>query len=465
MIKKLILILFFISFEILAQDKFNMDSQFREFYPKALAGEANAMFNLGKIYIEGTSSAGKDFAKGFNYIQKASSVGNVTAMKYLVEIFEHNDPSGAFDICLRLQKLGENYCDTKMEILIEKSIPKSTNLSLCKKISDLYANGYKSEYLHAELANCVLLGFSKNISNEEALSFLRSKATTDTKFFLRLMNYVLKVGSQDWDPLFVEENLPKVGLKFMDRQVKDIFLKNGITFDGCRKMDLLRKETLRQRPSVCRMAAKSGDEEAALYVGEAYLGGKDYFTEDSSEATLYIKDVLNSKNPHRSTQAFILLLDVYNKQGKFYDHFSLVAKEIKRNSSNSRAALASFGFEANYLQRNHSSMSLEDIQAIIDIAESYDVSQSVKSLVGRSVDDIIKDRGNLIRKVEKDSLLYYRKRLMTQQDLDEVENEKRKAEAINSTDVMNITDRQSPTKAQSPMQEKKDSSLLERIFK
>ena len=54
---------------------------------------------------------------------------------------------------------------------------------------------------------------------------------------------------------------------------------------------------------------------------------------------------------------------------------------------------------------------------------------------------------------------------MTQQDLDEVEKEKRKAEAINSTDVMNITDRQSPTKAQSPMQEKKDSSLLERIFK
>ena len=49
-----------ISLGTYAQEKTNNDGQFRELYPKAVAGDANAMFSLGKIYLEGTSSAGKD---------------------------------------------------------------------------------------------------------------------------------------------------------------------------------------------------------------------------------------------------------------------------------------------------------------------------------------------------------------------------------------------------------------------
>ena len=98
-----------------AQEKTNSDAQFRELYPKAVAGEPNAMFSLGKIYLEGTSSAGKDTTKGLNYIQKASAAGNLTAMKYLVDSYERSGSGSALELCQRLQKMGDKYCANKMD--------------------------------------------------------------------------------------------------------------------------------------------------------------------------------------------------------------------------------------------------------------------------------------------------------------------------------------------------------------
>jgi len=446
-----------------AQEKSNSDAQFRELYPKAVAGEPNAMFSLGKIYLEGTSSAGKDTTKGLNYIQKASAAGNLTAMKYLVDSYERSGSGSALELCQRLQKMGDKYCANKMDGLVEKSIPKTASSSSCKKVGDLYEGGNQGGFVRAEVMNCVLQGLSNTVPSEEAMSYLRSQASTDSKAFLRLMPYVLKTGTPDWDPLYVEENLPKVSLSFKDAQVKEIFLKNGITFEGCRKMERLRKDTLRQRPSVCRMAAKSGDEEAALYVGESYLGGKDYFPDEPSEASMYIKEVLSSKNPALASDAFILLLDLYRKQNKFHDHFTLVSKEIKRNSPNSKAALASFSFEANYMQKNHPSMALDDIQSIVDIADVNDISQSVKSLIGKTIEEIIKDRGRMMRAVERDSLLDYKKRLLTQKDIEEIEAA-RQAVLAKAAETK-VTAEGTPPKKPETTTEKKDPTLLERIFK
>ena len=452
-----------ISLGTYSQEKTNNDGLFRELYPKAVAGDANAMFSLGKIYLEGTSSAGKDNGKGLNFIQKAASAGNVPAIKYLIDSNERSGSGGALELCQRLQKMGDKYCASKMDGLVEKSIPKTASASSCKKVGDLYDSGNQGGVVKAEVMNCVLQGLATTVPSEEAMSYLRSQANTDTKAFLRLMPYALKSGTPDWDPLYVEENLPKVGLSFKDTQVKEIFAKNGITFEGCRKMERLRKDTLRQRPSVCRMAAKSGDEEAALYVGESYLGGKDYFPDEPSEASTYIKEVLNSKNPALASDAFILLLDLYRKQIKFHDHFALVRKEIKRNSPNSKAALASFSFEANYMQKNHPSMALDDIQSIVDIADVNDVAQSVKSLVGKTIDEIIKDRGRMMRTVERDSLLDYKKRLLTQKDLDEIEAVRQAAMA--KTADIKATAEGNPPKKLEAVAEKKEPTLLERLLK
>lgn len=446
-----------------AQDRPNNDGLFRELYPKAAAGDANAMFSIGKIYLEGTSSAGKDTGKGLNYIQKASSAGNIAATKYLIDTYERSGSNGALELCQRLQKMGDKYCANKMEGLIERSIPKTVNSNSCKKLGELYEAGNQGNSVKSEVMNCVLQGLASTLPTEEAMSYLRSQANSDAKAFLRLMPYLLKSGTPEWDPLFVEDNLTKVGLNFKDLQVKEIFIKSNVTFDGCRKMERLRKETLRQRPSICRMAAKSGDEEAALYVGESYLGGKDYFPEDPYEASSYIKEVSLSKNPDFAKDAFILLLDLYKKQNRFNDHFTLVSKEIKRNSPNSRAALTGFSFEVSYMQKNHPSMSLEDIQSIVDIADANDVPQSQKSMVGRTIDDIIKDRGRMIRKVELDSLIDYRKRLLTQKDIEEIDAT-RQAVLAEAAETKLTVEGNASKKAEPPA-EKKDPTLMERLFK
>jgi len=172
---------------------------------------------------------------------------------------------------------------------------------------------------------------------------------------------------------------------------------------------------------------------------------------------------LSSKNPALASDAFILLLDLYRKQNKFHDHFTLVSKEIKRNSPNSRAALASFSFEANYMQKNHPSMALDDIQSIVDIADVNDISQSVKSLIGKTIEEIIKDRGRMMRAVERDSLLDYKKRLLTQKDIEEIEAARQAALA--KAAETKVTAEGSPPKKPETNAEKKDPTLLERIFK
>ena len=97
----------------IAQDKptSSADAQFREVYPKAMAGEAGAMFTLGKIYVEGTSSAGRDSAKGMELIQRASSSGHTNATKYMVDVYERSGSDKALELCQKLQKAGDKYCD------------------------------------------------------------------------------------------------------------------------------------------------------------------------------------------------------------------------------------------------------------------------------------------------------------------------------------------------------------------
>ena len=452
-----------------AQDR--ADAQFRELYPKALAGDPNAMFILGRIYVEGTSSAGRDSSKGTEFIQKASGAGNVAATKYLIDAYERSGSEKALELCQKLQRAGDKYCDKKMETLVERSIPKTVSQSNCKKLNDLYNGGNQGPVVKSEVTTCVLQGLSNTISLYQAMSNLRMQAANDPKAFVMLMGFMLKAGTPEWDPLFVEENLTKAGLSFKDREVKDQFLKNDITFDGCRKMDRLRRENLRQRPSVCRMAAKSGDEDAALYVGDAYITGKDYFPEDATEASIYIKEASHSRNPLVSSEAFALLMDLYKKQGKFYEHFSSVKHEIKVNSPNKAAALASFGYEAEFLAKNLSAMDLDDILDLIATADNKDIDQSIKSRIGRTVDEVIKDRGRLMRPIEKDSMLAYKDRLLSQKDKDEIEAAKLAALSQSTTQTAPAREQASAAKAEAPRvadadkkPSEKEPSFIDKVF-
>jgi hypothetical protein len=69
----------------------------------------------------------------------------------------------------------------------------------------------------------------------EASNAIRAESLTSRAVFLKTLDIVLKQGTPDWDPLFVEDNLAKVGLAFKDKEVVAAFNKNAVTMDGCRR--------------------------------------------------------------------------------------------------------------------------------------------------------------------------------------------------------------------------------------
>jgi len=100
-----------------------------------------------------------------------------------------------------------------------------------------------------------------------------------------------------------------------------------------------------------------------------------------------------------------------------------VKQEIKHPSSKIKVAVNAFEFDVEYFQKNHFAMNLDDIQEFVALADKPDIPQALKSKVGRNIDEVIKDRGRLIRAQEKDALMMYRGFLLTRKDLDDIEAE------------------------------------------
>ena len=72
---KSIFVLFVILFSGIAYSQKAADEQFRREFPRAESGNADAMYIIGKIYLEGQSSAGKDTGRGLDYMNRASEIG------------------------------------------------------------------------------------------------------------------------------------------------------------------------------------------------------------------------------------------------------------------------------------------------------------------------------------------------------------------------------------------------------
>jgi hypothetical protein len=325
-------------------------------------------------------------------------------MRLLVDRVE----SRGIEMCIRLQKAGDNYCDSKMEGMVKRLIPKTPTAGSCKRLEEIHTAGIKVESARFELAHCVVLGYSSAMTPTEASNAIRAESLTSRAVFLKTLDIVLKQGTPDWDPLFVEDNLAKVGLAFKDKEVVAAFNKNAVTMDGCRRLDALRRETLKQRPALCRMAAKSGDGDAALYVGEAYLTGKDYFPKDSLVAAEYIAEAQTSADPRIASEAFSLLLTLYKTEGRLYDHLALVDREIMRRTVHMPAAVAALPYEFDFLVKNHTTMKLEDITAIVALAELPQVAAAQKVRVAHAIDEILKDRGELLKRADFEMLKRYR---------------------------------------------------------
>ena len=393
------------------------DEQFRREFPRAESGNPDAMFIIGKIYLEGQSSAGRDIPKGLDYMNRATSRGNVSAIKFMADKYENGNlvaknETRALELYLQLQKGGDRSEDEKISRLLSKVAPRPLTANFCRMLEGV--SKIPSAYPKTELAMCALVNLSSAMTQSEAITTLKDDARSNKAAFITLLPYLLDKNSPDWDPNFIETNLTRAGLTYKDTEVQQAFKKNDVSFDGCRKLDPLKRANLTQRPAVCRLAARSGDPDAALYVGDAYLNGKDYFEKNPRLAKEFLQEAMKSSNQQIIMEVFPLLLDQMQSEGNLREHFSTIKNEIQRKTPRASIAAQKFDYEAEYLSKKFNDLNSNEILDIVDLASNPIISKQNKAKVAQSIGLIIQAKGRLLTIQERDSLNRYKDELIAE---------------------------------------------------
>jgi TPR repeat protein len=143
-------------------DDFNkkrFDSAFRALWPDAEAGQASAMFYIGRIYMEGLGSAPKDTSKGMSYITRSADKGFEPAIKIVAQSAER---SGNLKVALnyyeKLKDRGDISSIEKIAEINEKLFGKDRELtaSYCNSLeSSKILNKSFNEFRYAE---CITSG-------------------------------------------------------------------------------------------------------------------------------------------------------------------------------------------------------------------------------------------------------------------------------------------------------------------
>jgi TPR repeat protein len=411
------LIFFTIFLSSFAYSQKPADEQFRREFPRAESGNPDAMFIIGKIYLEGQSSAGRDIPKGLDYMNRATSRGNVSAIKFMADKHENGNlvaknETRALELYLQLQKGGDRSEDEKISRLLSKVSPRPLTANFCRMVEGV--SKIPATYPKTELAMCALVNLSSAMTQSEAITTLKDDAKSNKAAFIALLPYMLDKNSPDWDPNFIETNLTRAGLTYKDSEVQQAFKKNDVSFDGCRKLDPLKRVNLTQRPAICRLAARSGDPDAALYVGDAYLNGKDYFEKNPRLAKEFLQEAMKSSNQQIVMEVFPLLLDQMQAEGNLREHFSTIKNEIQRKTPRASIAAQKFDYEADYLLKRYSELDLDLINDIVDLASGLSISKQNKAKVAQAIGLVIQAKGRLLKPIERDSLNRYKDELMAE---------------------------------------------------
>ena len=418
---KKFLIFLFVLFELVLPNSASAqssDAAFRAAYAGAEQGDPASLFTIGKIYIDGTSSAGKDPGKGLDYITRSANKGYTPALKFLGQMYESGALGGrneakALDVFLQIQKTGDSSYDSKIAELLKKIAPKPPTAAFCKKVDEAANNMRGSDSPKGALASCVLAGLSSVISPADAVRYLKDDVRGNRSSFLSLATILLDKNNPEWDPRFVEDSLSSSGVNPKDSDVLQVFKKYDVTFDGCRKLDPQKRENLKQRPSVCRLAALSGDAEAAVYVGDAYLNGKDYFDRNPRSAKDFLMIAYKSNNSQISTEALPILLDSLQAENNFREHFAIVKDEMKGRGARADIASQKFGYEIDYVIAPGNNLDIDEVSTIIDLAIKANVSTAQKQKLASQIPSIIEKKGRLLKPVERDYLLKGQQELMS----------------------------------------------------
>jgi len=311
-------------------DDFNkkrFDSAFRALWPDAEAGQASAMFYIGRIYMEGLGSAPKDTSKGMSYITRSADKGFEPAIKIVAQSAER---SGNLKVALnyyeKLKDRGDISSIEKIAEINEKLFGKDRELtaSYCNSLeSSKILNKSFNEFRYAE---CITSGklSGRNIA-DAVLIYKKLAESGDLQSLQALIPLLVsKQNSGTWDPVYADNLIFKNTGNSKFTQDLSALLKNSeVNFESCRFTPPgTTFATQNLRASLCRLVALGGDQNAIAYVAERHLNGKDFFVRDLNKANFFIDKISNisSKN--------ILKLKVLESLNNHKEHFELLVGNL-----------------------------------------------------------------------------------------------------------------------------------------
>ena len=284
-------------------DDFNQkkyDSAYRSLINDAEAGQAAAMFYIGRIFLEGLSAAPRDNGKGMSYIAKSADKGYEPAIRFLANYYEKSgNVSGAL---VQYEKLKD-----KGDVLAIEAIARLNGqiFSKNKIISSQYCNSQESlkilnkSYDEISYLICSLDGKIPGASTGDALTSLRKlveKSAADNTYIQVIPYLIAKRGNLAWDPALADSlifKLYSVNPRLLD-QLKSTVLKSDIDFELCRFTPLTNNlNDQKIRAAICRIAALRSEQAAVAFVLDRQISGTDGFQQDLIKIPLFL-DLLNS---------------------------------------------------------------------------------------------------------------------------------------------------------------------------
>ena len=248
------------------------DSAYRMGYAKALSGDPENKFIIGKIYLSGLGASKKDFNKGLRFIKSSAEDD-----KYLkaIQFLADNYYDGTFTD--KNLKLASKYMRMAEKLGDRQYRKKLDNLTI--KFSGAYSKKSCSRYnknkkkLANKIATCIMNGHLKgNASKYYLISFENG----NIQDFLKAANRILKPGSGA-NLMTLIRHLPSFYNKASSKQItklENIANDFGFDYKSCNiKKDKLGLNKSKGNVDKCVFAAIAGDSEASPIVAKWWRDG------------------------------------------------------------------------------------------------------------------------------------------------------------------------------------------------
>jgi len=324
-------------------DLFNQkkyDAAYRSLLPEFDAGQAAALFYIGRMYMEGLGSVPKDTTKGSQLIGRSAEKGFQPAIKFLIQIDKQsNNLKGALLRLEKLKAMGDQSVDDEIADINERLYGKAKDLNkpYCNAQSAQKDSGKK--YNEGNFLTCLLDGKIDGKTTKDMVLVLKEMADSgDDEAALKALPYIaISQTDENWDPVSADKYIVKLmqGGKNLDR-VKAALQKSQVSFESCRyALPGTSSKTQSFRASLCRIAAAKGDAKSVKFVADRELIGFDGFPRNLDRAKIFI-DILPAGVAKLENDLYYLQLSGLRKQ---HQVFLLQNQDQDMNLSNLKEAL------------------------------------------------------------------------------------------------------------------------------